>query len=145
MIREIHPHRLFIGNASDARNLQLLYERRIAAVVDLAANELPAQLARDMVYCRFPLVDGKGNSLALIQAAIRTVVMLVESDVRTLVACSAGMSRAPAIAAAASAIRQHNPPDECLAALAQFDSIDVSPAFWTNVRDACSYILRISP
>ena len=33
LIREIHPDRLFIGNAMDARDLRLLHDHRIAAVV----------------------------------------------------------------------------------------------------------------
>lgn len=61
MIREIHPDRLFIGNAMDARDLQLLDDNRIVALVDLAVNELPAHLARDMIYCRIPINDGDGN------------------------------------------------------------------------------------
>ena len=58
MIREILPDRLFIGNALDARDLRLLYRERIAAVVDLAAKEPPAQLGRDMIHFRTPLLDG---------------------------------------------------------------------------------------
>ena len=50
MISEIHADRSFLGNAMDARDLRLLYDNQIAAVVDLTVNELPAQLARDMVY-----------------------------------------------------------------------------------------------
>ena len=76
MIREIHSNRLFIGNAVDARDLRLLYDNRIAAVVDLAANEPPAQLARDMIYCRIPIIDGDGNPSEIIETAIHCVISL---------------------------------------------------------------------
>ena len=117
MIREIDPDRLFIGNAMDARDLRLLYDNRIAAVVDLAVNEPPAQLARDMIYFRIPIIDGDGNSNAIIETAIRCVLTLIEKELRTLIACSAGMSRSPAIAAAAIALVTKQLPDECLTAI----------------------------
>ena len=70
LIRKIHPDCLFLGNARDARDLQQLHDHRIAAVVDLAANEPPAQLNRDILYCRIPLIDGDGNSNAIIEIAV---------------------------------------------------------------------------
>ena len=140
MIREIHSNRLFIGNAVDARDLRLLYDNRIAAVVDLAANEPPAQLARDMIYCRIPIIDGDGNPSEIIETAIRCVISLIENDIRTLVACSAGMSRSPAIAAAAMAIVARCPPDNCLTAITTSGPHDVSPVLWTRVKHVCHQI-----
>ena len=43
----------------------------VAAVVDLAVNEPPAQRSRDMIYCRIPLNDGDGNPNTIIETAVR--------------------------------------------------------------------------
>jgi protein-tyrosine phosphatase len=141
LIREIHPDHLFIGNAMDARDVRLLYDHRIAAVVDLAVNEPPAHLARDMIYCRIPIDDGDGNSNAIITTAVRCVVTLIENDIRTLVACSAGMSRSPAIAAAEIAIVTGHSPDECLTAITTDAPHDVSPPLWARVKSVYNEIV----
>lgn len=142
MIREIHPDRLFLGNAMDARDLRLLYDIRIAAIVDLAVNESPAQLARDMINCRIPLNDGDGNPSAIIELAVLCVVTLMEKNIRTLVACSAGMSRSPAIAAAAMAIVTRTAPDDCLTAIASHGPHDVSPILWSRVKSVYNEIME---
>lgn len=136
MIREILPDRLYLGNALDARDLRLLYDNRIAAVVDLAVDETPAQLARDMIYCRIPLNDGDGNSDAIMETAVRCVLTLIENRIRTMVACSAGMSRGPAIAAAALAIVTRTSPEDCLTGIASHGPHDVSQALWSGVKTA---------
>src|SRR5689334_10431106 len=110
-MREVLTHRLWVANAIDARDLRLLFDSGITAVVDLAVNEKPAQLAREMIYLRLPLVDGEGNQAARIEMAIECVVSLLRRNERTLVSCSAGMSRAPAIAAAAIAVIERSTPD----------------------------------
>ena len=141
LIREIHPDRLFIGNAMDARDLSQLYDNQIAAVVDLAINEPPAQLAREMIYCRIPIIDGDGNSNAILETAVRCVVTLLRTNIRTLVACSAGMSRSPAIAAAAIAIVTQRPPNECLTAITTDGPHDVSPILWSGVKSVYNRIV----
>ncbi|MFO7903760.1 MAG: dual specificity protein phosphatase family protein [Planctomycetota bacterium] len=141
MVREIHPDHLYLGNAMDARDLRLLYDNRIAAVVDLAVDEPPAQLARDMIYCRIPLNDGDGNSTAIIEMAVRCVVTLIEKDIRTMVACSAGMSRSPAIAAAAMAILTRTPADDCLTTITSHAPHDVSPILWPRVKTVYNEIV----
>ena len=103
-MHEIIPQQLWLGNALDARNPRRLFELAIAAIVDLAREEPSAQLPRELAYCRFPLIDSGGNPRGLLAAAIQTTTVLVVRQVPTLVACSAGMSRSPAIVAAALAI-----------------------------------------
>ncbi len=140
MIRSTKHAALFIGNAMDARDLKLLYENSISAVIDLAFNERPAEPARDMIYCRFPLNDGGGNTNSIIQTAITTTVSLIHDNHRTLVACSAGMSRAPSIASAALAIATSRDADECLAEIAADGPHDVSPVLWADVKQVCGII-----
>ena len=144
LIRDVYPERLFIGNAIDARDLRLLYNHRIAAVIDLAVNEPPAQLARDMIYCRLPIIDGDGNSNTIIEAALRMGAMLIEREIRTLVACSAGMSRSPAIAAATVAIVTRTPPDDCLMNIVSDGPHDVSPILWSRIRTVCNALVQSS-
>lgn len=72
----------------------------LPSVIDLAIEEPPIQFPQDIVYCRFPLLDGDGNSPALLQSAIDTTANFVIAQQPTLVACSGGMSRSPVITSA---------------------------------------------
>lgn len=132
-MREVTPN-LILGNALDARDVRRLYEREIAAVVDLAIEEPPAQLGREIVYCRFPLVDGAGNADWLLRAAIKTTCGFVRDGIKSLVACSGGMSRSPAIVAAALALQNGNSLDDCLLELVAGHPHDVSPILWYDVK-----------
>lgn len=131
--RAVYKNQIYVGNALDARDLSLLYANEIAAVVDLAANELPAQLGRDLIYCRIPLLDGGENSEALLETAIRTTTLLLRQQFRTLIACSAGMSRSPAIAAAVISLETDTPAEECLAQVVAQGPHDVAPDLWASV------------
>jgi len=124
---------LFIGDAINARDLRQLYDHDIAAVVDLAANEEPAHLGRDHIYCRFPLHDDGSNCPQLIRISIDCVRSLLLSDARTLVACSAGMSRSPVVASAAISLISGVSLDDSLAAIVLSAPHDVSPAFLSSV------------
>lgn len=130
------PDLLWIGNASDARTVQPLLERDIAAVIDLAAEEPPAALPRHMIYCRFPLIDGGDNDPRIIAEVVRVLARLLGLQIRTLVACSAGASRAPTIAAFGVAELWSLPPEEGLRRVGAAKSLEVSPAFWNDVAQA---------
>jgi hypothetical protein len=124
------------------RDLRLLSDFHVDAVVDLAANELPAQLSRDMIYCRFPIIDGEGSSGAIIEAAIRCVVTLISNELRTMVACNAGMSRSPAISAVALAIITGQSAEDLLTRIVAGAPHDVSPSLWLRVKAAYDEIGR---
>lgn len=132
-MHKIEPYQLWLGHVGDVRDLRNVLSLGIAAIVDLAANEAPAKLTRDLVYCRFPLVDGAGNPPSLLRLAIETTAHLIEAEIPTLVYCSAGMSRSPAIAAGALAVVTEMPADECLSKLIGLGG-DVSPALWCDIR-----------
>ena len=127
---------LWIGNTTDLRKPAALYEAGVAAVVDLAYEAAPTVLPRDLIYARFPLIDGEGNERHLLQAAIQTVAMLLRLKIPMLVACGAGMSRSPAVAAVATACVFGGSPEVRLAELATEIAHDVSPAFWHELREA---------
>jgi protein-tyrosine phosphatase len=88
-----------------------------------------------MTYCRFPLVDGDENSEELLKLAIESTASLIRCGIRTVVTCSAGMSRSPAIAAAALSLNLKRSPDECLLEIASKYPHDVSPALWQSVKE----------
>ncbi len=102
-MRQVIPNYLWIGNALDARDVPGILGLGIEAVVDLAMEEPPIQFPREVVYCRFPLVDGAENSPDVLRAAISTTSTFITSKLPTLVACGAGMSRSLVVVAAALA------------------------------------------
>ena len=131
-MREIVPRLVWLGNAKDARDTGRLLESGIAALVDLAVEESPPQPAREMVYCRFPLLDGDGNPAALLHAAICATACLIRKRVPTLVCCGSGMSRSPAVVSVALAVVHADTPDRCLQQVVAGSPHDVSPRLWND-------------
>jgi protein-tyrosine phosphatase len=125
---------LFISDAISARDLKQIYDHEIRAVVDLAANERPAGLGRDLIYCRFPLSDGHTNDDAMLECSILCLESLLNRHFRTLVACSAGMSRSPLIAAAAVSLQTGDSLADCLARITADAPHDVSPSLLSSVN-----------
>ena len=135
-MRQIIPDRLWIGNAHDIQDVRGVLSLGIRAVVDLAASEVPVQYPRDIAYCRLPLNDGSENEPAVLRLAIYSAAEFVRGGMPTLVACSAGMSRSPAIVAAALAIVEGQEPDETLQRIAASGPHDVAPALWDEIKRA---------
>jgi protein-tyrosine phosphatase len=133
-MRVVDAERLWLGTARDARDIKALHDHSLRAVIDLAAEEPPAQLSRDLVYCRFPLLDGDGNPVWLLQAAIETTARCIERRIPTLVACSGGMSRSPVIAAAALSVSGRGSLDDCLVRVIGDGPRQVSPGLWNAVQ-----------
>lgn len=140
-MRQVIPQRLWLGNALD-RDPRRLYDMGIAALVDLAVEESQAHLTRDLMYCRFPLVDGAGNRPEVLAAAIETTALLIRKRVPTLVTCGAGMSRSPAIIAAALAFVHGDSPEDCLQRLIAGQPHDVSPSLWGDIKDTFGEMSR---
>jgi protein-tyrosine phosphatase len=65
--------------------------------------------------------------------AIETVAQLLRANITTLVACSAGMSRSPCIAAAALSRVTGQPPNQALVQCVGGAAADVSPLLWHDV------------
>jgi protein-tyrosine phosphatase len=133
-MREVIPKMLWTGNARDARDVKAVLGLGISAVVDLAMEEAPISFPREVIYCRYPLIDGAGNTPAVVKAAIDTTVNLIRGKVPTLVACGGGMSRSPAISAAALAVIEGTSPEQALELVAAAGPHDVSATFWAEVR-----------
>lgn len=124
---------LWLGHLGDVRDLPGLHAEGILAVVDLALDAPPASLARELAYCRFPLVDGAGNPPWLLRAAVETAAGLLRGGTPTLIGCGAGLSRSPCIAGAAIALVRGCPPAEGLMIAARSGAADVSPGLWAEV------------
>ena len=134
-MRQIEGHPLWVGTARDARDIKGVLAAGIEAVVDLALMCEPVVPPRELVYLRFPLVDGSGNPPWLICAAVHAVEGLVRLQVPTLVACDGGMSRSVVIAAAALWFGSPNEPtDAVLQRAAASGPADVHPALWADVK-----------
>ena len=135
-MHQIKPHLLWIGHAGDGRNMQEILATGIRAIVQLALEEPPIHPPRDLVFCRIPLIDGIGNDPVLLNLAVDTVATLQRSRIATLVCCAGGMSRSPAIAAAALSAVERMPLEECLRIVTESYPADVLPGFWDEVRYA---------
>ena len=133
-MREIRSNSLWIGNARDGRDFEQMSTLGIAAVVNLAIEESSPALPRTMTYCHFPIADGSQETDGPLRVAIHTVASLLENRIPALVYCSAGMSRSPAIAAAAIAIAEGGSPAEHLRQIVSGQPHDVSPQLWNAVQ-----------
>lgn len=136
-MREILPNQLWIGNAGDGRDPERLLRAGVVAVINLAAEEPSPVLPRSMVYCHFPIMDGTQDGQGSLDVAIQTLVALLKSQVPTLVYCGAGMSRSPAVVAAALSIVQGGSPEDRLREVVAGHPHDVSPQLWEAVCRMC--------
>jgi protein-tyrosine phosphatase len=135
-VRKIPGYPLWLGHAGDARDPTRLLEAGISAVVCVVANEPSVALPRELVYCRFPLVDGEGNPDWLLRAAVETVACLLRSGTPTLLHCSAGISRSPAVGGAAIALASGCSFAEGLIAATETGATDVSPGLWAAIENS---------
>jgi protein-tyrosine phosphatase len=132
-MNQISQYRLWAGHAADARDVQAIFARDIRAIVQLAIEELPLRLPHEIAYLRIPLVDGDGNDPSLLRLAISAVATLIDTRIPTLVCCGGGMSRSPAIIAAAIARVENTDLHDSLKAVTESHPSDVSPALWDEV------------
>ena len=130
---EIHSELLWIGNAFDVRQPRNIFDAGIAAVIDVAYEEPPAQVPRQLTYCRFPLNDGGGNDPGLLFQTLLTATNFIRAEIRTLIACSAGLSRSPTVAAFALAHHLDEDPGEVLARIADFKALELSQDLWADM------------
>src|ERR1700687_3102308 len=113
-MNQILPYPLWLGHAGESRDFQKIFDLGDKFLVQLAAEEPSLQPPRELAYCRFPLLDGPGNRSELLFLAVSTVATLVKMRVPTLVTCGAGISRGPAVAAAALSMGHHELPESYL-------------------------------
>ena len=124
------------------RDSRTLFDVGIAAVVDLAIEEPPAQLPRQLAYLRIPLNDGGGNKPSLLAHAIQITLDLLQSETSTLIVCSAGLSRSPTIASFALAALQDDDPEQMLNKIAAVTPTAIHRILWSDVAGAFSGVRR---
>jgi protein-tyrosine phosphatase len=137
-MNQIQPYLLRVGHMGDGQDFKRLFDEGVRAVVHLAWEDAPLMLPRELILCRFPLADGPGNQPELLRLAITTVARLLEERVSTLVCCGSGVSRAPAIAAAALARFTHKSLSECLQEVTRHRHADVHPALYEHIEGILS-------
>ena len=137
-MNEIHSELLWIGNAFDVRQPRSVFDARIAAVIDVAYEEPPTQVPRQLTYCRFPLNDGGGNDPVLLFQTLLTATNFIRAEIRTLIACSAGLSRSPTVAAFALAHHLDEDPDSVLSRIADIKALELNPDLWADMHVAFS-------
>jgi protein-tyrosine phosphatase len=135
-MHEIHPNLLWIGHALDVREPRPLFDAGITAVIDVAYEEQPAQIPRQLTYCRFPLNDGGGNDPGMLLQTLMTTTDLLRTNTPTIIACSAGLSRSPTVAAFALAHHLDKKPDDLIAGIAERKSLDLNPHLWAEMLTA---------
>ena len=132
-MNQIPPHQVWIGHQGEGSDFRKVFDQGIKALVHLAREELPPQPPRELILCHFPLLDGGGNHSDLLALAIRTTARLLRMHVPTLVFCSAGESRAPAVAAAALTLAFGGTAEDNLQQIVRHHPSDVSPGLWQEV------------
>ena len=137
-MHQIPATSLWLGNASDLRNVPTMLRLGITAIVDLAIEEPVPVIPRTVSYCRFAVTDDGENDPVLLMAAITLTALLAEGQHSTGICCSAGLSRSPVIAAAALSVVLRRPMCEMLTLVFQHRAADVSPAFLAQVNDQVS-------
>jgi len=137
-MRKLDPYPLWIGSIIDGWSLPGIHDAGIRAVVDLASNEAPIRVSRDLVYCRFPIVDGARNDRNMLRLAVDTVESLLRDNVPTIVFCSAGLSRSPAVAAAAISRLSHQSLADCLAMITAGHAHDVAAGLIVDMQELLS-------
>lgn len=136
-MRQVHPHPLWIGNRGDLRQPRAITAAGISFLIDLAIDEPIPSLSRELAFARFPLEDGVGNEPWLLRMAIDACALALRQQQTVMVMCSAGMSRSPAIAAAALSLHTGQPAPSCLA-LVTAGGGDVSPGLWGKILHVLS-------
>lgn len=132
-MNQILPYPLWLGHAGESRDFKKLFDLGVKVLIQLAAEEPSVQSPRELVFCRFPLLDGPGNRAEMLFLAVSTVASLIKMRVPTLVTCGAGISRCPAVAAAALSMVYHEPPENYLEKVLEHHHGDVSPGFWKEI------------
>ena len=124
---------VWLGNASDLRDIPGMLNNGVTAIVDLAIEEPLPRIPRTTNYCRFTLTDDGENNPATIRAAVLSASAFIDGGHVTAVCCNAGLNRSPSIAAAALSYLSADTPAQSLEYVATVKNIDVNPALWTQI------------
>ncbi|ADG69743.1 Dual specificity protein phosphatase [Planctopirus limnophila DSM 3776] len=133
-MNQIEPHPIWIGHAGDGQAFRAIFDAGIRAIVQLSVEEPPIQPPRELIYQRYPLLDGEGNDRTMLRLAIDAVKGLIMAGIPTLVCCGAGMSRSPIISAAALSVAYQIDFEDALQKVLEHRPADISPALLHEIR-----------
>lgn len=93
---------IFLGNASDAMNIDGLRKENIKTVFNVAIDlhHQPPIQQRDISFLKIGLIDGPGNSLSTFAAAVSALSSVQKLQQNILIHCHEGVSRSPTVLAA---------------------------------------------
>ena len=97
-MKQILPNHLWLGPPDERDHFRQVLAAGIRAMVYLAAEDAPPMPPRDLICCRFPILDGTGNDADVVLLAVHTLNTLLKLHVPTLVHCAtapAVRSRSP--------------------------------------------------
>lgn len=126
-------NQLWQGNSVEAGDVRAILDLGVQAVVDLAAEEQSIRYPRDILVLRYPIIDGAGNPPWLLESIVCTLHNLLANEIPTFVYCSAGLSRSPALIAAALARSRNVSMEDAIAIVLGERSLDVSTALWSEL------------
>lgn len=95
---------LFVGTAEDASDASTLRDHDIAVIVSLTHTGPGEDVPAEVTLVDIPMMDGPQNSRNAFETAVGEVLSRLDTGEVTLVHCSAGASRSPAVAATSLAI-----------------------------------------
>ena len=144
-MNQIAPYPIWVGHGGEGHDFAHILDLGIEAVVELAGEEPCYPTRRDLIACHFPLIDGVGNRPELLALATRTVACLLSWRIPTLVCCGGGMSRAPAIIAAALSLVERQPIEHALKQVACHHHADISPGLWSELVALAPSLLENVP
>ncbi|SDK14143.1 Dual specificity phosphatase, catalytic domain [Halovenus aranensis] len=98
---------LFVGTVEDAGDEALIREHNIAIIVSLTHSDPDGRFPSDLIVKNVPVMDGPRNDQQKFERAVTHVLSGLKTGDNTLVHCSAGPSRSPAVAATALALYEH--------------------------------------
>ncbi len=133
-MNQIPPYPVWVGHLGEGADFRKVFDHGIRALVHLALEEPSPQPPRELIVCRFPLLDGGGNRSELLALAIRTTAALLKLHIPTLVFCGGGESRSPAVTAAALSLAFGGTLEESLQRIVQHHPSDVSPGLWQEIK-----------
>lgn len=132
---QIVPYSVWIGSDRDGRAFRELFDLGIRAVVQVAIEEPAILIPRELLYLRFPLIDGSGNDADWLRLALHSIKTLIQREIPTLVCCSAGMSRSPALVGAVLMSQRGMGFEESVRFVTQNGPADLSGAFLTDLKN----------
>lgn len=128
-LTEIAP-RLYLGSVNDLKNRALIESKGITAIVSVC-RYVPHKEYQNCIRIHVPLEDGEGNTLARFTCAANNVYGLLGAYRETVfVHCRAGMSRSPAVVAAAYAKYRGVTFREAVAYIKKVRDISINPALF---------------